>query len=221
MNTNALAIITPEDFETTQRIAKAMVKGTIGEVRRRDKIGLAGRSLVIWNACPDCGQERWSLLSLFRKRQGHVLCPRCIGRRTVNQNNLKWWNESEHRQNCRCARCADQWGANNAAWKGGVRYRGGYRFVKLYSDSPFYSMTDANGYVMEHRLVMAQKLDRPLKKGETVHHINGIKDDNRFENLELWYTNHGHGVRVKDMLRDWARLYDYHCLGCNCGGRNE
>ncbi len=193
------------------------IEPSIGDITTRDKVGLAGRSRIIWNACPECGHERWSSYSLYKKRDGKILCAPCIGRRTINQNNLRWWNESEHRDDCQCSRCADQWGENNPSWNGGkYTTADGYVNILVAPDSPYIEMADSKRYVAEHRLKMAQKLGRPLRKGETVHHIDGNRGNNDLGNLELWYTNHGHGVRVKDMLEDWARLYDYHCPGCEC-----
>ena len=84
--------------------------------------------------------------------------------------------------------------------------RSGYVWVKA-PDNP---MAMINGYVAEHRLVMSQAIGRPLEKFENVHHVNGVRDDNRLENLELWNTYQPSGQRVPDKVT-WAveilRLY--------------
>lgn len=77
-------------------------------------------------------------------------------------------------------------------WKGGiVTTAAGYTAV---SGGEYPDMHDMNGYTLEHRLVMARSLGRPLTKKETVHHINGDKKDNRLENLQLRKGNHGTGA---------------------------
>lgn len=60
------------------------------------------------------------------------------------------------------------------------------------------------GWILEHVVVMSELLRRPLLPGENVHHKNGIRDDNRPENLELWVTMQPSGQRVEDLVA-WAR----------------
>lgn len=73
-------------------------------------------------------------------------------------------------------------GPESPAWKGGRKIHGGY--VQIWVPQG-YPGRPKNGYMMEHRVVMQEHLGRPLEPTEWVHHRNGIKDDNRIENLEI------------------------------------
>lgn len=89
-------------------------------------------------------------------------------------------------------------GENHGSWKGGITLtQHGYLQVLVPSDHPFASMRTVTGYILQHRLVMAEKMGRPLGRYETVHHINGIVTDNRIENLQLRQGLHGKGVVMK------------------------
>jgi hypothetical protein len=80
-------------------------------------------------------------------------------------------------------------GSQNAAWVGGKTIdKDGY--VLLYM--PDHPHANHAGYIREHRFVMEQVLGRLLNRTEVVHHLNGLKSDNRPENLELFEENAEH-----------------------------
>lgn len=96
------------------------------------------------------------------------------------------------------------------SWKGGKTYTNeGYVYVKV-KDHPY---ANANNCVLEHRLVMERFLGRFLEPYEVVHHLNEKKDDNRIENLFLFYSSkdhsHFHVMRKKNPNFPMLYKYDY------------
>ena len=82
-------------------------------------------------------------------------------------------------------------GNKNNHWKGGRTHASkGY----IYVWNPTHPHATKAGYVLEHRLAMEEYLGHCLEPWERVHHKNGIKDDNRIENLELYPNDAAHNA---------------------------
>ena len=98
---------------------------------------------------------------------------------------------------------------HSSQWLGGRRKdeRG---YILIYS--PNHPRATRHNYVYEHRLVMEQNIGRYLKRNEIVHHLNGVRDDNRIENLIITtLKKHQHNTIVKQLqnrIRDLEKLLD-------------
>lgn len=140
----------------------------IGEIRRSLELGYKHKTQrYIYHACEVCGKKRW--------------VP-CKGRKRLRY---------QPKFTC-CMGCGKR-GKRNSCWKGGRRKNfAGYIYVLLEPDDPFYPMAGRHSLVKEHRLVMARHVGRLLSPREDVHHKNGIKDDNRLENLKLFASRKEH-----------------------------
>jgi len=142
----------------------------IGEIVSGRKINKSSNRYQ-WAVCVECGFQRWVQI----RKGGYVpkRCKKCFGKTPNCRVNQAKSASLRHK------------GKGNYNWKGGRTVNLGYVHIKIYPDNFFYSMVDGKGYVLEHRLIMAKHLGRNLHRWELVHHLNGIRDDNHLENLQL------------------------------------
>jgi hypothetical protein len=106
--------------------------------------------------------------------------------RYKDKRNHPWFGR-KHSDKTRLKLSLQRRGELNHRWKGGRFKSNGYIY-RWSPEHPFAMKCSSKMYVLEHRLIMEDKLGRHLKNGEVVHHINGIRDDNRIENLKLTTT---------------------------------
>lgn len=91
-----------------------------------------------------------------------------------------------------CKECLHKDSLARGIKKNGIRGYDSHGYVRI--------RLEDGRFVYEHRYAMETKLGRKLKEGESVHHINGIRDDNNPDNLELWLGAIRYGQRAKDVV---------------------
>jgi hypothetical protein len=113
----------------------------------------------------------------------------------------KSFKASLYQPNLTCSKkCLRTHRSNGSLLENGYIRKDGYVVLKVKN----HPNSRSRDYILEHILVMTKSLRRPLRYGESVHHKNGIRHDNRIENLELWDKTHPSGQRVSDKIQ-WAK----------------
>lgn len=143
-----------------------------------------------------------NIIKTFISKNGQnmlkVKCPVCKSIRWVGINNI---NTKTFSYQCKICSARKQYNPHKID-------KSGYKLIPLFILSEedrkiAIPMCNANKTVREHRLIMAKHLGRSLTKEEIVHHKNGIKSDNRIENLMLLTTKTHHCGNGDDYYQKW------------------
>lgn len=128
---------------------------------------------------------------------------------THNRNGVLRFKKGHNRRGVEGPR-----GPNSSRWNGGIK-KSSHGYIMVYKPKHPKAMKD--GYVYQHILVLEQKLGRPLLPNEDTHHVNGIKTDNRSENLVNMI--HGKHTTITNTIDMSSRVCQY-CGGTKTNHRN-
>ena len=177
-----------------------------------------------------CGNECASLLRTKGRNADSSFVGVITSEKFQQDESGQWWHYTKHQRSrakvLTCPVCKSDYLVPAGDYKQrrfcsgkcrrgvfSARYKGGRKknlagYVLIFKPDHPDCQGNTRTYVLEHRLVMEEKLGRYLERHERVHHINGVRDDNRPENLELWASGHPAGQRAEDPP---------HCPTCTCG----
>lgn len=189
--------------QTTEQVARnktcsaACAGVAVSRSRSQNKKPPSERPGMVEIACAVCGMNVWKPRAWLKR----VITPTCSTHCNGVLRGRDWaqhghkgragWNEQSKR-----SYREKMSGAGNPAWKGGVTYfktHGNYALVKYVRCPPeFLPMARKDGYVMEHRLIVAEALGRCLARVEVVHHDDHTVSNNALSNLALFRNNREH-----------------------------
>lgn len=149
----------------------------IGDVKHGYSIGYSNYNLYAYMPCKICKEPRWVQITRGKPISEH--CQQCCQKNRVR--------------------------AKRSFSPNSFKDANGYIRVKLNKDTdvPYYLMASSKtGYVLQHRLVMAKHLGRCLEDWEIVSHLNGMRADNRIENLVLLGGSNEYKTKLEQRLMD-------------------
>lgn len=162
-----------------------------GLSRTRTGTPLGKRGAWVKKTCPVCGKQI-EILASRAERNAQTFCSKSC-RAKAHASHLLAYSDNGRGKKRPGQGLA---GSANPAWKGGVTYfrkHGNYAPIKyVRCPAEYLAMARRDGYVMEHRLIVARLLGRCLKRSEVVHHVNHDPTDNRPTNLMLFSSNTAH-----------------------------
>src|SRR6266567_2369413 len=182
-------------------------------LKRLKKRGWKVSSCLIWKQCQKCKKIFLTWQGHLKRGKNHGLYCNISCRQKVNIRRYllasgKYRHPMSEKQKQRQRNA--MMGKRNWAWKGGVTYfktHGNYVGVKYVRCPKEYTgMARKDGYVMEHRLLVAQQVGRLLKRAEVVHHFDHNPANNSLNNLLLFASNRDHklheaGKPIKPLWR--------------------
>ena len=160
---------------------------------------LLGSSPLIWRVCQTC-KKIFLLWAAHLKRAGNhgMFCSISCRQKVAIYKYLLASGKHVHKmtEERKQIQREQMMGEKNRAWKGGVTYfktHGNYVGVKyIRCPKEYLSMARKDGYVMEHRILVAKEIGRPLLRTEVIHHIDHNPANNNISNLILFTNNQVH-----------------------------